>query len=137
MESGRDLHRSERSVEIPVPSRRFGGQHARFYDECEAGWKAAARFFRQVLGAKHTQTPRVITVDKNAAYPVAMDELKQDKTLKAETELRQRKCLNNIIEQDHRNIKRIVKPTMGFQSFNTARRTLCGIEAMNMIRKGR
>lgn len=98
--------------------------------------KAAARFFRKVLGAKHTQAPRVITVDKNAAYPVAMDELKQDKTLKAEIELRQSKYLNNVIEQDHRNVKRIVKPMMGFQSFNTARRTLRGIEAMNMIRKG-
>ena len=98
--------------------------------------KAAARFFRKVLKVKHTQTPRVITVDKNAAYPVAMDELKQDKTLKAETELRQSKYLNNLIEQDHRNVKRIVKPMMGFQSFNTARRTLRGIEAMAMIRKG-
>jgi transposase-like protein len=106
--------------------------------------KAAARFFRKVLGAKHTQTPRVsrcasfeeLTVDKNAAYPVAINELKQDQTLKAETELRQRKYLNNIIEQDHRNIKRIVKPMMGFQSFNTARRTLRGIEAMAMMRKG-
>ncbi|MBD1998280.1 IS6 family transposase [Leptolyngbya sp. FACHB-541] len=98
--------------------------------------KAAARFFRKVLKAKHTQTPRVITVDKNAAYPVAMDELKEDQTLKAETELQKIKYLNNIIEQDHRNIKRITKPMMGFQSFNTARRTLRGIEAMNMIRKG-
>jgi transposase-like protein len=98
--------------------------------------KAAARFFRKVLRAQHTQTPRVITVDKNAAYPVAMDKLKQDQTLKAETELRQSKYLNNRIEQDHRNIKRIVKPMMGFQSFNTARRTLRGIEAMAMIRKG-
>jgi transposase-like protein len=98
--------------------------------------KAAARFFRKVLKAKHTQTPRVITVDQNAAYPVAIRELKKDKTLKAETELRQRKYLNNIIEQDHRNIKRIVKPMMGFQSFNTARRTLRGIEAMAMLRKG-
>lgn len=98
--------------------------------------KAAARFFRKVLGAKHTQTPRVITVDKNAAYPVAVDELKQDKTLKAETQLRQSKYLNNMIEQDHRNVKRIVKPMMGFQSFNTARRTLRGIEAMAMIFKG-
>jgi IS6 family transposase len=98
--------------------------------------KAAARFFRKVLGAKHTQTPRVITVDKNAAYPVAVEELKQDKTLKAETELRQSKYLNNRIEQDHRNVKRIVKPMMGFQSFNSARRTLRGIETMAMIRKG-
>ncbi|MBE9183018.1 IS6 family transposase [Oculatella sp. LEGE 06141] len=98
--------------------------------------KAAARFFRKVLGAKHTQTPRVITVDKNAAYPAAMDELKQEKTLEAETELRQSKYSNNMIEQDHRNVKRVVKPMMGFQLFNSARRTLRGIEAMAMIRKG-
>ena len=101
-------------------------------------WKAAARFFRKVLKAEHTQAPPVITVDKNAAYPVAMETLKADadETLEVETELRQSKCLNNVIEQEHRNIKRIVKPMMGFGSFNTARRTLSGIEAMNMIRFG-
>ena len=98
--------------------------------------KAAARFFRKVLGAKHTQTPRVITVDKNAAYPVAIEALKADEMIAAETELRQSKYLNNIIEQDHRNIKRLTKPMMGFGSFNTARQTLRGIEAMSMIRKG-
>jgi transposase-like protein len=98
--------------------------------------KAAARFFRKVLKATHTQTPRVITVDKNAAYPVAVEALKADETLAAETQLRQSKYMNNIIEQDHRNIKRLTKPMMGFGSFNTARRTLSGIEAMSMIRKG-
>jgi len=98
--------------------------------------KAAARFFRKVLKAEHTQTPRAITVDKNAAYPVAVEALKADETLAAETELRQSKYLNNIVEQDHRNIKRLTKPMMGFGSFNTARRTLRGIEAMSMIRKG-
>jgi transposase-like protein len=98
--------------------------------------KAAARFFRKVLKGQHTQTPRVITVDKNAAYPVAIDALKADETIEKETELRQSKYLNNVVEQDHRIIKRIVKPMMSFQSFNSARRTLSGIEAMNMIRKG-
>jgi transposase-like protein len=98
--------------------------------------KAAARFFRKVLKAQHTQNPRVITVDKNAAYPVAIETLKGDETLAAETELRQSKYMNNVIEQDHRNIKRLTKPMMGFGSFNTARQTLRGIEAMSMIRKG-
>ena len=98
--------------------------------------KAAARFFRKVLKAKHTQKPRVITVDKNAAYPVAVEALKGDEPLAAETEYRQSKYLNNIIEQDHRNIKRLTKPMMRFGSFNTARQTLRGIEAMSMIRKG-
>ncbi|MBC7968765.1 MAG: IS6 family transposase, partial [Verrucomicrobia bacterium] len=98
--------------------------------------KAAARFFRKVLKAQHTEVPRVITVDKNAAYPVAMEALKENETLAEATELRQVKYLNNVVEQDHRNIKRIVKPMMGFKTFNSARRTLSGIEAMNMIRKG-
>jgi transposase-like protein len=82
--------------------------------------KAAARFLGKVLKATHTQTPRVITVDKNAAYPVALETLKGDETLAAEMELRQSKYLNNVIEQNHRNIKRLTKPMMGFGSFNTA-----------------
>jgi transposase, IS6 family len=98
--------------------------------------KAAARFFRKVLKGQHIGSPRVITADKNAAYPVAMDVLKEEETIRRETKLRQSKYLNNVIEQDHRNIKRIVKPMMGFKSFNSARKTLSGIEAMNMIRKG-
>ncbi|MBD3886954.1 DDE-type integrase/transposase/recombinase [Phormidium tenue FACHB-886] len=75
-------------------------------------------------------------MDKNAAYPVAIEALKADETIEKETELRKSKYLNNVVEQDHRNIKRIVKPIMGFRTFNTARRTLSGIKAMNMIRKG-
>ena len=98
--------------------------------------KAAARFFRKVLKAQHTMAPRVINVDKNAAYPMAMEALKDDETIAQETKLRQVKYLNNIVEQDHRNIKRITRPMMGFKSFNSARRTLRGMEAMNMIRKG-
>ena len=97
---------------------------------------AAERFFRKALNSTHNQSPRVINVDKNAAYPPAIDELKADQTLGETTELRPVKYLNNIVEQDHRFIKRLVNPGMGFGSFNTARRTLRGYEAMNMIRKG-
>jgi IS6 family transposase len=80
--------------------------------------------------------PRVINVDKNAAYPKAMAELKAAGILRESVELRQVKYLNNLIEQDHRFIKRLVKPGMGFFSFETAGRTLQGYEVMNMIRKG-
>ena len=97
---------------------------------------AAARFFRKTLGATHTQTPRVINVDKNAAYPKATDTLTADETLPHTVELRQNKYLNNRIEQDHRFIKRLVNPGMGFGSFNTQGRTLRGYEAMSMLRKG-
>ena len=98
--------------------------------------EAAKRFLRKVLSAVHTQEPRVINVDKNAAYPKAVDELKEKEELAEQVELRQNKYLNNIVEQDHRGIKRLVKPGMGFGSFNTARRTIKGYEIMNMVRKG-
>ena len=80
--------------------------------------------------------PRVINVDKNAAYPKAIAELKATGALPESVELRQVKYLNNLIEQDHRFIKRLVKPGMGFFSFETAWRTLRGYEVMNMVRKG-
>ena len=97
---------------------------------------AAERFLRKTLNASHTQLPRVINVDKNAAYPPAVDDLTAEEQLTKTTELRQVKYLNNRVEQDHRFIKRLTKPGMGFGSFNTARRTIRGFEAMNMIRKG-
>ncbi len=98
--------------------------------------EAAKRFLRKAMTAAHNQEPRVITVDKNAAYPKAIKELKAKKELPKKVKLRQKKYLNNIVEQDHRGIKRLVKPGMGFGSFNTARRTLKGYEMMNMMRKG-
>jgi len=97
---------------------------------------AAKRFLKKALQASHSIDPRVINVDKNAAYPPAIDELKEERVLSENCELRQVKYLNNIVEQDHRFIKRLVKPGLGFGSFNTARRTLKGYEIMNMIRKG-
>ena len=98
--------------------------------------KAAKRFFKKVLHASHTIEPRAITVDKNAAYPPAISALKQDAALPEAIETRQSKYLNNTVEQDHRFIKRRSNPGLGFGSFNTARRTLKGYEAMNIIRKG-
>jgi len=51
-------------------------------------------------------------------------------------ELRQFKYLNNLIEQDHRAIKRIVRPMLGFKDFDCARRLIAGIETMHMLKKG-
>ncbi len=98
--------------------------------------QAAKRFFSKALAAPHISSPRVITVDKNAAYPKAFKELKAERVMPDSCELRQSKYLNNLIEQDHRFIKWLVKPGMGFFSFETAWRTLQGYEAMNMLRKG-
>ena len=93
----------------------------------------------QHRAATHTllaAPPRVINVDKNAAYPKALNELQAEGTVPSQSELRQVKYLNNRIEQDHRFIKRLTKPGLGFFSFETAWRTLQGYEVMNMIRKG-
>ena len=97
---------------------------------------AAKRFFRQALAQPHRVNPRTITVDKNPAYPRAAAEMKEEGELWRRSRLRQCKYLNNIVEQDHRRIKRLVRPGLGFGSFRTARRTLAGFEAMAMIRKG-
>jgi IS6 family transposase len=98
--------------------------------------EAAKRFFRKALGQRHTVNPRTITVDKNPAYPKAAADMKAYGELWRRSRLRQVKYLNNIVEQDHRRIKRLVRPGLGFGSFWTARRTLAGYEAMAMIRKG-
>jgi transposase, IS6 family len=88
------------------------------------------------LRAKHTVAPRVINADKNPSYPKAVAKLKGKGTLAPGCELRPVKYLNNLIEQDHRFIKRRVNPGMGFWSFKTAWRTLQGYEAMHQLRKG-
>ena len=98
--------------------------------------QAAQQFFTKVLEASHTITPRVINVDQNPAYPKALEELKATGKLSQGCQLRPAKYLNNIIEQDHRFIKRLVKAGLGFCSFPTAWRTLRGYETMHMIRKG-
>jgi IS6 family transposase len=98
--------------------------------------EAAKCLFAKALAVPHTSTPRVITVDKNAAYPKAFKELKAEETIPDSCELRQSKYLNNLVEQDQRFIKRLVKLGMGFFSFETAWRTLQGYEAMHMLRKG-
>jgi len=98
--------------------------------------EAASRFLLKTLATSHSSKPRVINVDKNAAYPKAFSELKATGSIPEGCELRQVKYLNNLVEQDHRFIKRLTKPGMGFFSFETAWRTLQGFEVMNMLRKG-
>ncbi|MCP4745112.1 MAG: DDE-type integrase/transposase/recombinase [Desulfobacteraceae bacterium] len=97
---------------------------------------AAKRFFQKALKVFLKVTVRVITADKNAAYPPAIQQLKDDKIMADACEVRQVKYLSNIVEQDHRFIKRLVRPGLGFKSFYKTWRTLKGFEAMNMIRKG-
>jgi len=112
------------------------GQTIDFLLSAKRNTAAAKRFFRKALAQPHTVNPRTITVDKNPSYPKAVAEMKNDAELWRRSRLRQVKYLNNIVEQDHRRIKRLTGPGLGFGGFWTARRTLAGFEAMAMIRKG-
>jgi transposase, IS6 family len=98
--------------------------------------ETAKRFFSKTLAVPHTTASLVITVDKNVAYPKAFKKLQAEGAIANSCELRQVKYLNNIVEQDHRFIKRRVKPGLGFFSFESAWNTLEGYEVINMLRKG-
>jgi len=113
-----------------------GGATVEFMLSPTRNAQAAKRFFRKALRARHTTSPRVINVDRNPAYPKAVGKLKRKGTLPPGCELRPIKYLNNLIEQDHRFIKRRVNAGLGFGSFDTAWRTLQGYEVMHQLRKG-
>ncbi len=97
---------------------------------------AAKRFFKKMMRADHRRLPFSINVDKNAAYPEAFTTSQDEKILPLDCTLRRVKYLNNIIEQDHRFVKKKVRASQCFKRFHTAERTLEGIESVNMMRKG-
>jgi transposase, IS6 family len=80
------------------------GQSIDFLLSRERDAAAAKRFFRKALKQSHTVNPRTLTVDKNAAYPVATTAMKRTGELWCFAKLRQVKFLNNIVEEDHRRI---------------------------------
>lgn len=93
---------------------------------------AARRFFEKAM--RQNGDPEKVTMDKSGANKAAMDAINKDRDVPIE--VRQVKYLNNIVEQDHRFVKRVTKPMLGFKTFRTARAVLAGIELMHMIRKG-
>src|SRR3954465_8410268 len=106
-----------------------------FYLSKTRDQKAAKHFFKKALRSFHVSKPRVITVDKNPAYPVAIQQLRKEKNMPSGTQLRQKKYLNDIVEQDHRFIKKRVRSMLGLKSFRIATYILSDIEAMHMIKK--
>ena len=99
--------------------------------------KAVQRFFRRAPRQPGNPHPRVINVDQNPAYPAAVEALKAEGTLRRRCRMRQCKYLNNVVEPDHRTVKQRVWLAKGYGSFRTAWRTLRGLEAVSMVRKGR
>jgi IS6 family transposase len=113
------------------------GQTIDFLLSAKRDTAAAKRFFEGVFSSPANPIPGVITVDKKPAYPAAVDALKAEGILPHRVRLRQCKYLNNVIEQDHRTVKKRTWLAKGYGSFQSAWRTLEGIETMSMIRKGR
>ncbi len=74
----------------------------------------------------HNAVPDTVTMDKSGANKAALDQLNAEREVPIK--IRQTKYLNNIVEQDHRAIKRITRPTLGFKPFRYARAVLAGIE---------
>jgi transposase, IS6 family len=93
------------------------GQTIDFLLSARRDTAAAKRFFRKAMAQPHVANPRTLTVDKNPAYPRAVADVKSDGQLSRRTCLRQCKYLNTIVEQDHRRIKRLVRPGARLQQF--------------------
>jgi transposase, IS6 family len=89
----------------------------------------------ELTDPSHPQ-PRVINTDKAQAYPPAIDESKEEGVLGKRCRHRPVQYLNNILEQDHRAIKKRIRAKQYFREFDCARRTIQGYETMHKIRKG-
>ena len=94
--------------------------------------KAALQFLTKAIG--RNGKPGLINIDKSGANTAAIKNYNDDHNKRIK--IRQCKYLNNIVEQDHRHVKRQCRAMLGFKSFYSAQKTLAGIELMHMIKKG-
>jgi putative transposase len=92
---------------------------------------AALRFLTQAI--RRHGVPETITIDGSEANEAAIKSYNEEHG--THIIIRQVKYLNNIVEQDHRGVKRVTRPMLGFKSFDAAQGTLAGIELMHMIKK--
>ena len=95
---------------------------------------AAKAFFRKAF--RNNGYPEKVTIDKSGSNISALTEVNKKLSKAKKIKIRQVKYLNNIVEQDHRFIKKRTKPMLGFKSFHSARVTIAGIENIRMIQKG-
>jgi len=108
------------------------GQTIDFLLRAHRDYAAARCFFERAIDLHGV--PEKITIDKSGANTAAIEGIRADSG--ADIEMRQSKYLNNLIEQDHRAVKRIVRAMLGFKNFRCARALIAGIETMHMIKKG-
>lgn len=98
--------------------------------------RVAHRFLEQALTTMRRWPPSSITTDQLGSHLKAISRLQREGRLSGSTKRRTSKYLNNIIEADHGALKRVIRPTRGFQTIRTAAATIKGFEVMRMIRRG-
>ena len=108
------------------------GQTIDFLLTAQRDTEAALRFLKKAI--RRNGLPETITIDGSEANAAAIKRYNAEHG--TAIAIRQVKYLNNMIEQDHRGVKRVTRPMLGFKSFEAAQSTLTGVELMHMLRKG-
>ncbi|MEA2874790.1 MAG: transposase, family [Hyphomicrobiales bacterium] len=141
------MRRPNRSWRVDETYIRVAGQWAYLYRAVDSAGdtidfllspnrdRVAAKGFLQ-LALSGRNRPRVINVDGHPAYPGVIDELRKSGELSQRCRCRPSQYMNNVIEQDHRFVKKRVVASQWFRSVEGALNTIAGYEAMNIIRKG-
>ncbi|NIB45169.1 IS6 family transposase [Pseudomaricurvus alkylphenolicus] len=94
--------------------------------------RAAKRFFEKLM--KRQGSPSMVNIDKSGSNNVALELINTEENIAIE--IRQNKYMNNVVDQDHRQIRKLFRATLGFKNFHCAQKTLVGFELMHMIKKG-
>ncbi len=108
------------------------GQTIDFLLTAKLDTKSALLFLKKAIA--QNGKPSLVNIDQSGANTAGLKQVNREH--KTRIKIRQCKYLNNIIEQDHRHIKRLTRPMLNFKNFHAAQRTLAGIEVMAMIKKG-
>ena len=108
------------------------GQTIDFLLTAQRDEASALRFLKKAI--RRHGAPEKITIDGSAANEAAIKRYNEE--YGTAIAIRKIKYLNNIVEQDHRGVKRVTRPMLGFKAFDAAQSTLTGIELMHMLRKG-
>src|SRR6202047_950579 len=126
--SGRNLHPGQGQVGLFIPGCRLHRCDDRLPSLGQTRRSGGRALSRQGLGGENHPAPRVINTDKHAGYPPAIVRLKAEEALKENCRHRPVQYLNNVLEQDHRAIKRRIRASQHFRSFWGAWRTIAGYE---------
>lgn len=127
-----DVHQDQGRMEVSYRAVDRDGNTIDFLLRAKRDKVAARRFFEKAIN--QSGVPETVTIDKSGANLAALDAINGDR--ETPIKIRQSKYLNNLVEQDHRAIKRLTRPMLGFKNFRCARILLSGIECMHMTAKG-